>query len=166
MKLFLRTFLLAMTTTIALYACDVSVQTAEDTKSSVKPVMAANAAEVITVMNPRIRSTAPGQTVSGAFMTLVNASSTPHALTAASFGDARMVEIHETSMNEGVMRMRKVKQIDIPANGSAELKPGGYHIMLMGIESQMKAGTTGVLTLTFSDDSRLTVEASITDLIK
>jgi len=94
-------------------------------------------------------------------MTLVNSSETSYALTSVSFTGASMVEIHETSMNEGVMRMRQVSHIDIPANGSAELKPGSYHIMLMGLEKPMIAGTAETLTLTFSDDSQKTIEALV-----
>ncbi|MFC1702638.1 copper chaperone PCu(A)C [Pseudomonadota bacterium] len=57
-------------------------------------------------------------------MTLANASSTPYALTSVSFNAAGMVELHETSMNGKMMQMRRISQIDIPANGSVELKPG------------------------------------------
>ena len=94
-------------------------------------------------------------------MTLVNNSATAYALTSVSFSGASVVEIHETSMDEDMMRMRQVSQIDIPANGSAELKPGSYHIMLIGLEKDLKAGTTETLTLTFSDDSQKTVEALV-----
>ena len=62
------------------------------------------------------------------------------------------------------MRMRKVSHIDIPANGSAELKPGSYHIMLIGLEKAMKAGATETLTLTFSDGSQKTIEARVGSL--
>ena len=99
-------------------------------------------------------------------MTLSNASAIPHALTSVSFNAAGMVEIHETSMNGEMMRMRQVSQIDIPANGSVELKPGSYHIMLMGLKKELSAGTTETLTLTFSDKSSMTVEALVGDLSK
>lgn len=94
-------------------------------------------------------------------MTLVNNSATAYALTSVSFSGASTVEIHETSMSEGVMRMRKINHIDIPANSSAELTPGSYHIMLIGLERGMKAGTAETLTLTFSDGSQITVEALV-----
>ena len=94
-------------------------------------------------------------------MTLVNNSATAHSLTSVSFSGASTVEIHETSMSEDMMRMRKVNHIDIPANGSAELTPGGYPIMLIGLEKGLKAGTAETLTLTFSDDSQKTVEALV-----
>ena len=150
-----------LTTTIGLYACDNSTETANSSKLPTTAIVSTNAAELITVSKPRIRATAPGQTVSGVFMTLINNSETAYALTSASFSGASTVEIHETSMSEGMMRMRKVSHIDIPANGSAELKPGSYHIMLIGLEKEMKAGTAETLTLTFSDDSQKTVEALV-----
>jgi copper(I)-binding protein len=161
MKPFLHAMMPAilLTTTIGLSACDNSMETAN--KSKLSAIVSTNAAELITVSEPRIRATAPGQTVSGAFMTLVNNSETAYALTSVSFSGASSVEIHETSMHEDMMRMRKVSHIDIPANGSAELKPGSYHIMLIGLEKELKAGTAETLTLTFSDDSQKTVEALV-----
>ncbi len=163
MNTFLRAMMPAilLTTTIGLYACDNNTETANTSKPPATAIVSTTAAELITVSQPRIRATAPGQTVSGAFMTLVNNSATAYALTSVSFSGASVVEIHETSMNEDMMRMRKVSQIDIPANGSAELKPGSYHIMLIGLEKELKTGTTETLTLTFSDDSQKTVEALV-----
>jgi copper(I)-binding protein len=163
MNTFLRAMMRAilLTTTIGLSACDNSTQTASNSKPPSTAIVSTNAAELITVSKPSIRATAPGQTVSGAFMTLVNNSETAYALTSVSFSGASTVEIHETSMNEDMMRMRKVSHIDIPANGSVELKPGSYHIMLIGLEKEMKAGTAETLTLTFSDDSQKTVEALV-----
>ena len=97
-------------------------------------------------------------------MTLVNASSIPCALTSVSFNAAGMVELHETSMNGKIVQMRRVSQIDIPANGSVELKRGSYHVMLMGLDKELTAGTTETLILTFSDNSQKKVEASVGDL--
>jgi len=150
-----------LTTTIGLCACDNSMETADNSNLPTTAIASTNAADLITIVEPRIRATAPGQTVSGAFMTLVNDSETAYALTSVSFSGASVVEIHETSMDDGMMRMRKVSQIDIPANGSAELKPGSFHIMLIGLEKEMKAGTAETLTLTFSDDSQKTIEALV-----
>ena len=163
MNPFLRAMMPAilLATTIGLFACDTNTETVNTGKPPDTGIVSTTAAELITVSQPRIRATAPGQTVSGAFMTLVNNSATAYALTSVSFSGASVVEIHETSMNDDMMRMRKVSQIDIPANGSAELKPGGYHIMLIGLEKELKADTTETLTLTFSDDSQKTVEALV-----
>ena len=163
MNSFLRSIMPAilLTTTIGLCACDNSMETADNSNLPTTAIASTNAADLITIVEPRIRATAPGQTVSGAFMTLVNDSETAYALTSVSFSGASVVEIHETSMDDGMMRMRKVSQIDIPANGSAELKPGSFHIMLIGLEKEMKAGKAETLTLTFSDDSQKTIEALV-----
>lgn len=147
--------LVSLSVMINLSACDNSTNMDKQTNT---------AAQAISISQPQIRATAPGQKVSGAFMRLSNASSTPFALTAASFEASETVEIHETSMDGKMMRMMQVEQIDIPANGSVELKPGSYHIMLMGLSRQMKAGTTESITLMFSDNSQATIQASVGDL--
>jgi len=164
-NLFLRATLQAtlLMTAICLFGCDSSTEMADE--SQPPPAIAAsnNAAGLVTAEKAWIRATAPLQTVSGAFMTLANNSATDYSLDSVSFDGASAVEIHETSMVDGKMRMRQVNQIDIPANGTAELKPGSYHIMLIGLEKDLKAGTTETLTLTFSDGSRKTVEALVGD---
>lgn len=164
MKPFLRTVMMPvilLILTIGLNACDSNSEPSSNQNLPTTAIVNTNAAGLITVANPWIRATAPGQTISGAFMTLVNNSETAYALTSVSFSDASTVEIHETSMNEGMMRMRKLNQVTIPANGIAELKPGSFHIMLIGLEKDMVAGETETLTLTFSDDSQKTVEALV-----
>ena len=150
-----------LTATIGLLGCDSSSETGNNSTPPVTATVSRDAAELVTVTEPWIRATAPGQTVTGAFMTLVNTSARDFSLTAVSFSAASVAEIHQTSMVDGTMKMRRVDHIDIPANGSAELKPGSYHIMLIGLEKDMKAGTSETLTLTFSDDSQKTVEARV-----
>ena len=60
---------------------------------------------------------------------------------------AGVVEIHEMSMDGNVMRMRAVSGIDLPAGKSVDLKPGGFHVMLMDLKQVLKAGETVPLTL-------------------
>jgi copper(I)-binding protein len=150
-----------LTTALGLFGCDGGTKATNANEPSAAAVVPAQAAEIITVDKPWIRATPPGQSVSGAFMTLVNDSATAHTLSSVSFSAASAVEIHETSMKDGMMRMRQVGHIDIPANGSAELKPGSFHIMLIGLERDMKAGGVESLTLTFSDGSQKTVAARV-----
>lgn len=163
MNLFLRPGLQAflLLTTIGLFGCDISTGTVDENKSPLTADVSNNAAGLITVDKAWIRATAPLQTVSGAFMTLVNNSATDYSLVSVGFDGAGVVEIHETSMVEGKMRMRQVDHIDIPANSTAELKPGSYHIMLIGLEKAMNAGAAETLTLTFSDGSQKTIEAMV-----
>ena len=60
-----------------------------------------------------------------------------------------------------MMRMSPVKQIEVPAHGKVELKPGGYHVMLFGLKKTPTAGDTVKLTLTFDDGSTASTMASV-----
>ena len=73
---------------------------------------------------------------------------------------AGVVEIHEMAMDKDVMRMRAIPGLDLPAGKTVELKPGGYHVMLMDLKQQMKEGETVPLTLVVEgkDKKRSSVE--------
>lgn len=114
---------------------------------------AGKAAMDVKVEDAFARAVPAGQPNSGIFLTLVNNSTTAQTLKSASSSVAGSVELHNHVDNNGVMEMRQVPQIDIPANGKTELKPGGYHIMLLGLKQDLKAGDSVPLKLTFADGS-------------
>jgi copper(I)-binding protein len=102
--------------------------------------------------------------VSGAFMVIENTSDQVERLVKASVSAdvAETVEIHETTIDENsVMRMRPVDGIDVPANGRVELKPGGYHIMLLNVQKALTPGDKLPLTLTFASGQTVTIEAQV-----
>jgi len=70
------------------------------------------------------------------------------------------VQIHEMKMENDVMKMRAISRLDLPAGKAVELKPGGYHVMLMGLKQQLKDGDTVpvVLVIEGKDGKRETVE--------
>lgn len=103
----------------------------------------------VTVKEPWVRATVPKQQATGAFMRIESAKDT--RLVAASSPVAPVVEIHEMSMVNNVMKMREVKGIDVRPGAGVDLKPGGYHVMLMNLPRQVKEGETVPLTLTFED---------------
>jgi copper(I)-binding protein len=72
---------------------------------------------------------------------------------------AAAVELHESRMESGVMRMRRVEAVEVPPGGEAELKPGGLHIMLLDLQAPLSEGDSLSLTLHFriSGDLPLTV---------
>ncbi|WP_374674378.1 copper chaperone PCu(A)C [Ideonella sp.] len=111
-----------------------------------------------TVQEPWVRGTVPGQQASGAFMRLTSAQG--GRLVAAASPVAATVEVHEMKMADGVMRMAAVPALDLPPGQVVELKPGGYHIMLMGLKQTLKAGEPVPLTLTVEgrDGKRETLE--------
>ena len=72
---------------------------------------------------------------------------------------AGVVEIHEMKMENNVMRMRAIPALDLPAGKTVELKPGGYHVMLMDLKRQLKEGETVPVTLEIeSDGQRIRLE--------
>jgi len=99
--------------------------------------------------HPWIRATAPGAKVAGGFMTITNGGSTPDRLVGAASSVAERVELHINVHEDGMMKMRQVQAIDVPAGGRFELKPGGTHLMFVNIARQIKQGETIPVTLTF-----------------
>lgn len=112
----------------------------------------------VKVDDPWVRATVAPQKVTGAFMQLTAAK--PMKVVAASSPVAAAVEIHEMKMEDGVMKMRAVDALPLPAGQAVALKPGSYHVMLMGLKAPIKAGETVPLTLTVEgeDKKRATVE--------
>lgn len=87
---------------------------------------------------------------SAIYMTLTNTSATADRLVSVSGDVAKAIEIHETKMDNGMMQMNPVEGgLEVPANASVELKPGSYHVMLMGLTKVLKAGDTVQVKLTF-----------------
>ena len=94
-----------------------------------------------------VRSTVAQQTATGAFMRLTASQNT--RLVAVESPAAGVVEIHEMAMDNNVMKMRAVPGLDLSAGRTVELKPGGYHVMLMDLKQAVRAGDTVPLTLVF-----------------
>lgn len=120
----------------------------------------------IQIQHPYARAVPPGQPNSAAFMTLHNRGDKANAVVAASSPAAEVVELHTHTMDGGMMKMRRVEQIDIPAGGETELKPGGLHIMLIGLKEQLNPGMKVSLTLKFADGSESTIEAPVQDIMQ
>lgn len=93
------------------------------------------------------RATFAGQKTSGAFMRLTAPTAT--RLVRVETPAARVAEIHEMKMDGDIMKMRAVPALDLPAGQTVELKPGGYHVMLMGLEAPLVQGEKMPLTLVF-----------------
>jgi copper(I)-binding protein len=110
---------------------------------------AALAADAVSVSNPWVRATVPGQSVAGAYMDITAKART--ALVAVESPVAGKAELHTMTMDGGVMKMRPLEKLQLPANKTVNLKPGGYHVMLIDIKRELKAGERVPLTLTLQD---------------
>lgn len=112
-----------------------------------------------TVKDPWVRGTVPQQTATGLFVQLSTAAG--GKLVSVASPVAGMAEIHEMSMDGNVMKMRALPGgLDLPAGKVVELKPGGYHVMLMGLKQVLKEGDAVPVTLVVEgkDGKRETLE--------
>lgn len=107
--------------------------------------LAASAAAQVTVREPWIRATVPAAQATGAFMELVSRQDA--RLVEVRSPAAGIIEIHQMSMQGDRMMMSAVEGIDLPAGKTVALASGGYHIMMMDLKRQMKAGETVPMTL-------------------
>jgi copper(I)-binding protein len=114
----------------------------------------------IQVKNAWVRAGQTGSTA-GAFALIENQGEQNDRLLGAECAVARAVEIHETTMEGDIMRMRPVESIDIPAGEQVELKPGGYHIMLIDLQRDLKVGEKITLTLVFENAGKVSVDAEV-----
>ena len=118
-------------------------------------------AEAINADAPSVREVPPGSPATAAFMTLHNASDAPVRLVEAGNDLTPHTELHNHVVIEGVMQMRQVEHIEVPANGNVALAPGGLHLMLIGLESTVREGDEVALTLTFDNGETLELTAPV-----
>jgi hypothetical protein len=119
----------------------------------------ASLAQVV-VGDPWARTTVPQQRVTGAFMTLRAAE--PLRLVEVRSALAGSVEIHEMAMEAGIMKMRAIPALELPAGREVALRPGGYHVMLFDLKKQIRAGEPVPLTLVVEgrDGKRRSIEVT------
>ena len=114
----------------------------------------------ITIGHPYARATAPGQPAGGGYLSFDNKGAADRLLS-VSAAVSSSVELHSMSMEGDVMRMRQIDGIDVPANKRVELKPGGLHIMFVGLKAPLKAGDKFPATLKFEKAGEVTVEVHV-----
>ncbi len=112
-------------------------------------LVAAAQAQNVDVKDAWARATVPGQKATGAFMKLTSRDG--NRLVGAASPVAGVVEVHEMKMEGDVMRMRAIAGLDLPAGKAVELKPGGYHVMLMDLKTALRKDSSIPLTLVFKD---------------
>ena len=126
---------------------------------------AAHATELIKVLNPWARATVPGQTVGGVYMEIIARENL--RLVSVKSPAAETAQVHQMKMENGMMRMRAVPFLELPAGKPVRLDPGGYHVMLFDLKHSLVTGQKLKLELTFEDAAkrrhRVPVEAMIRD---
>jgi copper(I)-binding protein len=111
---------------------------------------------------PWTRATPPTAPSGGGFLTITNTGTTPDRLIAVKSPAADKVEIHEMKMDGNVMRMRELeKGIEIAPGGTVELKPGGFHLMFMGLKAPFAKDTKVPATLVFEKAGSIDVDLMV-----
>jgi len=119
----------------------------------------------LVIGHPWSRATPKGATVATGYMTLTNNGTTPDRLIAGSSEAAPKFEIHEMSMDGGVMKMRELKDgLEIAPGATVELKPGSYHVMLVGLTHPLAKGDRLKGSLTFEKAGKIDVEFVVEDI--
>jgi len=115
----------------------------------------------LTIGHPYAFATAPGALAGGGFMTITNAGDSPDRLTGIRAGFPK-VGLHQTVEKDGVASMEPVEAIEIPAGATVDLRPGGYHVMFMGLEgAPLVAGTMVPATLVFEKAGEVPIEFAV-----
>ena len=121
---------------------------------------AADVSTQVEIDKPFARSAMQHQRNSAVFMHIRNPGAEA-AIVNATSAAADVVELHTHINDKGVMRMRRIPEIKLPAGASIDLKPGGLHVMLIGLRRDLKVGEQVDVTLEFNDGSRKAVTAPV-----
>jgi len=123
------------------------------------PVLAQQSS--IAVTDAWARATPPGAKTGAAYVTVTNKGTETDKLLSVSTPVAGMAQLHTTINDNGVMKMRPVKSIDVKPGKPLTLKPGGYHLMLMDLKQPLKQGDTFPITLTFAKAGEIHTEVKV-----
>jgi copper(I)-binding protein len=115
----------------------------------------------LTISDAWVRAAPPTASVMAGYLTLGNEGSEPVSVTAAASPSFERVEIHDMTHENGVMRMRKLDQIEIAAGAKAELAPGGRHLMLIQPKGVFAVGDEIEVTLTLCGEHAQVVKLPV-----
>jgi copper(I)-binding protein len=120
----------------------------------------------IEVSDAYVRGLPPGQPNTAAFMVVLNDTTDDMTLVSVNTTAAKKVEMHRHSHVNGVMQMRQVNAIDIDSGKQFEFKPGGYHIMLIGLHKPLRHGDNVALELNFASGAKVMLTTVVRSVLK
>ncbi len=103
----------------------------------------------------------PGQETSAGYLSITNSGDQDQVLQSFSTSAAQMVQLHTTTMSNGMMSMDKVNDLVVPAGGSIEMQPGGLHLMIMGVDKESFAGESLDMQISFVSGDVLEINVPI-----
>jgi len=119
------------------------------------------AIDAVNISKVHIRALPPGQKVTAMYMHIKNSADIAHDLIKIEGDISPMIELHTHTNNNGVMQMGQVESIPVAAKSTTKAKPGGYHVMIMGLTKDLKEGDKYDFNFIFKDGSKLPVNAEV-----
>ena len=117
----------------------------------------------LTLKHPHMRASMGMSPTTAGYLVIENSGKSAERLVSATCTCAKMVTIHQTEIKNAMASMKALDGLNIPAGGTAQLAPGGAHLMIMGLKAPVKAGTMVNMTLTFAKAGRVTVPFMVMD---
>ena len=121
----------------------------------------ADANKIITVSDGYVKSSIPGSDITAAYMSITNHSTQKISLQKITSPLSDRIEIHQHSMEDGMMRMRQVQSLNINANSQVVLAPHGLHLMIFSLKKTINTSDVAPLTLYFSNDINITLQLPV-----
>jgi len=116
----------------------------------------------LVIDHPWSRATPKGAAVAGGYMKITNTGTTADRLVGGSAEVAKRFELHEMSMEGGVMKMRELSNgLEIPPGATVELRPGSYHVMMQSLSRQLTKGERVKASLTFEKAGKIDIEFAV-----
>ncbi len=121
----------------------------------------AHATDTLEITHPWVREAPPSARVLAAYMSIKNTSESTITINGISSPEFESAELHRTVINEGMASMQHIKKLDVPANGSIKLEPGGLHLMLFNPQRALSSGDSVTLTIHLNNGTRMAVTAPV-----
>ncbi|MEM6851211.1 MAG: copper chaperone PCu(A)C [Pseudomonadota bacterium] len=148
--------LAAAAATAILAACGQSTDAPEDSADALSVV-----AGDLRLDGPYVRQPMTGQKITAGYFTIENLGETDDRLIAAESPAAETVELHTHTLEDGVMKMRRIEAVEVPKGAQIQLQPGGLHLMLINTNADALASETVDIKLTFENAGDVTLSAPV-----
>jgi len=129
--------------------------------ATLMPVAAVAQAPTVVVRDAWVRPPLPSKDETALYMTIENKSASPRAIVSVMSEESKMAEMHKEMMDGKMMKMTQLQKIELPANGTAVLKPNDMHVMLMGLKTKPAVGDTLSVTLKLDDGTMIPFKAEV-----
>ena len=128
---------------------------------AVMTLPAMSTAAEVEISNAWLKESIPGTENGAGYFTISNVGTDVTTIVGAQTDASRAVEVHQHVLRDGMMRMRRVPELQLEPGETVVFQPGGYHLMLFGVKNAFKPGQNVEFTLLFNDGDRVSFVAEV-----